>query len=127
MQAHHCRAFLQLVNKKKNHTTLSLPSKSLSSVCLLIVCSLASLGRTLFPPKAGLFGQVIQPFAQNGVLLHHLLHFSLREKKIQYSPSFFGGDLPENRRRTIGGLLLCRKPPSKERIKVKCRQFDSGF
>ena len=34
LQAHHCRAFLKLVNKRKSHTTLSLPSKRLSSVCL---------------------------------------------------------------------------------------------
>ena len=34
LQAHHCRAFLQLVTEKKNHTTLSFSSNRLSSVCL---------------------------------------------------------------------------------------------
>ena len=37
LQAHHCRAFLSLGNKKKNHTTLSVPSKRLSSVCLIML------------------------------------------------------------------------------------------
>jgi hypothetical protein len=37
LQAHHRSDFLYLVNKKKNHTTLSLSSKSQSSVCLIML------------------------------------------------------------------------------------------
>lgn len=67
LQAHHCRAFLRLVNNKKSHTTLSFSSNRLSSVCLIA----SNL-------PFGFVRASSQPSAQNGVLLHHLLHFSLR-------------------------------------------------